>query len=213
MGNLKPQYLQQVIALCRRRGFVFQGTGESYAYGPLGTELKRNFVNEWWACTCTCFTYTWPRRLVVDQKAARRLLHAHIQVQASFEFCISLSVVFHLHRWHVIVTSNELVHALDPPHQRIEEKVYSRTCCHVHVMYLWLKCVPTEMWWRFAKQWQQYIWHRSTERWVSVWSPSTLIHCIYTVPPCNCTGALCYLSDCVKSMEMKVPFGMAQAGT
>lgn len=46
--------LDQLSALCKRRGFIFQ-TSEIYGglngfwdYGPLGVELKRNIRSEWW---------------------------------------------------------------------------------------------------------------------------------------------------------------------
>ncbi len=46
--------LEKVIALCKRRGFVFPtseiygGLASSYDYGPLGAELLRNIRNLWW---------------------------------------------------------------------------------------------------------------------------------------------------------------------
>lgn len=46
--------MKKVVSLCKRRGFVFQsseiygGLKSAYDYGPLGVELKRNLVNEWW---------------------------------------------------------------------------------------------------------------------------------------------------------------------
>lgn len=48
--------MQKVVSLCKRRGFVFQsseiygGLKSAYDYGPLGAELKRNLMNEWWRC-------------------------------------------------------------------------------------------------------------------------------------------------------------------
>ena len=54
MGNSKLQLLNKVISLCKKRGFIFQELGpadgreEKYTYGPLGAELKRNLINEWW---------------------------------------------------------------------------------------------------------------------------------------------------------------------
>jgi glycyl-tRNA synthetase len=50
----EPDLMQKVISLCKRRGFVFQsseiygGLKSCYDYGPLGIELKRNIMNEWW---------------------------------------------------------------------------------------------------------------------------------------------------------------------
>ncbi|HEY0373372.1 MAG TPA: glycine--tRNA ligase [Amnibacterium sp.] len=46
--------LDAVIALAKRRGFVFQageiygGTRSSWDYGPLGVELKENIKRQWW---------------------------------------------------------------------------------------------------------------------------------------------------------------------
>ncbi len=46
--------LQKLVSLCKRRGFVFQsseiygGLKSSYDFGPLGSELKRNILAEWW---------------------------------------------------------------------------------------------------------------------------------------------------------------------
>jgi glycyl-tRNA synthetase len=46
--------MQKIVSLCKRRGFVFQsseiygGLKSAYDYGPLGAELKRNIMNEWW---------------------------------------------------------------------------------------------------------------------------------------------------------------------
>jgi glycyl-tRNA synthetase len=46
--------MQKIVSLCKRRGFVFQsseiygGLKSAYDYGPLGVELKRNLMNEWW---------------------------------------------------------------------------------------------------------------------------------------------------------------------
>ncbi|MDD3897116.1 MAG: glycine--tRNA ligase [Candidatus Peribacteraceae bacterium] len=45
--------LEQVVSLCKRRGFVFPGSeiygglANSWDYGPLGTELK-NLLRDWW---------------------------------------------------------------------------------------------------------------------------------------------------------------------
>ncbi|MCA9777832.1 MAG: hypothetical protein KC800_13985, partial [Candidatus Eremiobacteraeota bacterium] len=47
--------MKKVVALCKRRGFVFQssdiygGLKSAYDYGPLGVELKRNLMAEWWS--------------------------------------------------------------------------------------------------------------------------------------------------------------------
>ena len=46
--------MQKIVSLCKRRGFVFQsseiygGLRSAYDYGPMGAELKRNLMAEWW---------------------------------------------------------------------------------------------------------------------------------------------------------------------
>jgi len=46
--------MEQVVNLCKRRGFVFPaseiygGLGSCWDYGPLGVELKRNVKDAWW---------------------------------------------------------------------------------------------------------------------------------------------------------------------
>lgn len=46
--------MEKVVALCKRRGFVFPGSeiygglSNSWDYGPLGVELKNNIKNAWW---------------------------------------------------------------------------------------------------------------------------------------------------------------------
>ena len=46
--------IDELIALCKRRGFIFQsneiygGTQGLYDYGPLGVELKNNLKSYWW---------------------------------------------------------------------------------------------------------------------------------------------------------------------
>lgn len=46
--------LEDIVSLCKRRGFIFQsseiygGLASCYDYGPLGAELKRNVRNAWW---------------------------------------------------------------------------------------------------------------------------------------------------------------------
>ncbi|MCX8040244.1 MAG: glycine--tRNA ligase [Planctomycetota bacterium] len=49
-----PDVMKKLTALCKSRGFVFPsseiygGLKSAYDYGPLGSELKRNIMNEWW---------------------------------------------------------------------------------------------------------------------------------------------------------------------
>ena len=46
--------MEELVALCKRRGFIFQsneiygGLQGLYDYGPLGIELKNNLKQEWW---------------------------------------------------------------------------------------------------------------------------------------------------------------------
>jgi glycyl-tRNA synthetase len=54
MATAEPELMQKIVSLCKRRGFVFQsseiygGLRSAYDYGPMGVELKRNLMNEWW---------------------------------------------------------------------------------------------------------------------------------------------------------------------
>ncbi len=49
-----PELMDKIVNLARRRGFVFPGSdiygglANSWDYGPLGTELKRNIMDAWW---------------------------------------------------------------------------------------------------------------------------------------------------------------------
>ena len=55
-NNQQPHQpsLNDVVALCKRRGFVYQtseiygGLANSYDYGPMGVEVARNIKNLWW---------------------------------------------------------------------------------------------------------------------------------------------------------------------
>jgi len=46
--------MDKLISLCKRRGFIFPGSeiygglANSWDYGPLGTQLKKNIKDEWW---------------------------------------------------------------------------------------------------------------------------------------------------------------------
>ena len=46
--------LEKVVSLCKRRGFIFPGSAiygglaNSWDYGPLGVELKKNIADWWW---------------------------------------------------------------------------------------------------------------------------------------------------------------------
>ncbi len=49
-----PKPMDKIVALCKRRGFIFQdseiygGQNGFWDYGPLGTLLKRNVRDAWW---------------------------------------------------------------------------------------------------------------------------------------------------------------------
>ena len=53
-GNSVPIALDEIIALCKRRGFVFPsseiygGIGSTYDYGHYGVLLRNNVKGEWW---------------------------------------------------------------------------------------------------------------------------------------------------------------------
>ena len=50
----RPDVIEKLVSLCKRRGFIFQsseiygGTGSVWDYGPLGVELKKNIKDAWW---------------------------------------------------------------------------------------------------------------------------------------------------------------------
>jgi len=54
MTEQPDNLMDKLVALCKRRGFIFQsseiygGIGGFWDYGPLGVELKRNVKNAWW---------------------------------------------------------------------------------------------------------------------------------------------------------------------
>jgi glycyl-tRNA synthetase len=51
--------IDQVVSLCKRRGFVYPsgeiygGTRSAWDYGPLGVEMKENIKRQWWRSTVT----------------------------------------------------------------------------------------------------------------------------------------------------------------
>ena len=54
IGMAKLTKLDDIVSLCKRRGFIFQsseiygGLASCYDYGPLGVELKNNVKRAWW---------------------------------------------------------------------------------------------------------------------------------------------------------------------
>lgn len=54
MSDKKDISLEDIVSLCKRRGFIYQGSeiygglAGTWDYGPLGIALKRNLTNLWW---------------------------------------------------------------------------------------------------------------------------------------------------------------------
>jgi len=55
--NLSSNSMEKIASLCKRRGFIFQGSeiygglANTWDYGPFGVELKNNLKKAWWkAC-------------------------------------------------------------------------------------------------------------------------------------------------------------------
>lgn len=54
MGTETTDSLKAIVALCKRRGFIFPGSdlyggfANTYSYGPYGCALKRNIKDLWW---------------------------------------------------------------------------------------------------------------------------------------------------------------------
>jgi len=48
------ELMNRIIALCKRRGFIYQsseiygGQANTWDYGPVGVEMKRNIKDCWW---------------------------------------------------------------------------------------------------------------------------------------------------------------------
>lgn len=53
-GVMAAQTMEQIVSLCKRRGFIFPGSEiygglqGTFDYGPLGVELKNNLKRLWW---------------------------------------------------------------------------------------------------------------------------------------------------------------------
>ncbi|OHA93430.1 MAG: glycine--tRNA ligase [Candidatus Zambryskibacteria bacterium RIFCSPLOWO2_02_FULL_39_26] len=53
MAENKSDLMEKIVSLCKRRGFVFQGSeiyggfAGTYDFGPYGVELQRNVISEW----------------------------------------------------------------------------------------------------------------------------------------------------------------------
>ena len=53
-ANMNDDLMQKIVALCKRRGFIYPGSeiygglGGTWDYGPLGVELKNNIKRQWW---------------------------------------------------------------------------------------------------------------------------------------------------------------------
>ncbi|HEX6515128.1 MAG TPA: glycine--tRNA ligase, partial [Nocardioidaceae bacterium] len=59
MSNQPVPSIDNVVSLCKRRGFVYPcgeiygGTRSAWDYGPLGVELKENIKRQWWRSMVT----------------------------------------------------------------------------------------------------------------------------------------------------------------
>ncbi len=59
MAKKPTSFMDTIVSLCKRRGFIFQaseiygGIGNTYDYGPLGVELKRRVKDAWWGRVVT----------------------------------------------------------------------------------------------------------------------------------------------------------------
>ena len=59
MAKAPASTLDNVVSLCKRRGFVYPcgeiygGTRSAWDYGPLGVELKENIKRQWWKAMVT----------------------------------------------------------------------------------------------------------------------------------------------------------------
>ena len=53
MSNEENNLIEKIVSLCKRRGFIFQGSeiygglAGTYDYGPLGVALKNNIKDLW----------------------------------------------------------------------------------------------------------------------------------------------------------------------
>jgi glycyl-tRNA synthetase len=54
MKKTEANLMEKIVSLCKRRGFVYPGSeiygglANTYDYGPLGAELKKNIKDLWW---------------------------------------------------------------------------------------------------------------------------------------------------------------------
>lgn len=54
MQEKNEDLMQKIVSLCKRRGFVFPGSeiygglANTWDYGPLGSQLKKNIKDSWW---------------------------------------------------------------------------------------------------------------------------------------------------------------------
>ena len=60
MTKPEDKNMDELVALCKRRGFVYPaseiygGLRGFWDYGPLGTALKNNIRDWWWRCMVDC---------------------------------------------------------------------------------------------------------------------------------------------------------------
>ncbi len=52
--DVEPVTMEKIVSLCKSRGYIFPGSeiygglANTWDYGPLGSELKKNIKNAWW---------------------------------------------------------------------------------------------------------------------------------------------------------------------
>ena len=63
--NNTEKTMDKIVALCKNRGFVFPGSeiygglANTWDYGPLGAELKKNIKNAWGRSSSRRTPTTW----------------------------------------------------------------------------------------------------------------------------------------------------------
>ena len=110
MGTSKLQLLNKVISLCKKRGFIFQalqsvdGGEKRYTYGPLGAELKRNLINEWWVYHCMYMFAHWAMHARVPRAHAQCLCVQPGTRSESLDVYLQCrcSASIHVHAWQLL---------------------------------------------------------------------------------------------------------------
>lgn len=116
MSDVTAPTLDEVAALCKRRGFVFPtseiygGLANSYDYGPMGAELLRNIRSAWW----------------------QEFIHERIDMVG-----LDSQILLHPETW---VASGHVASFSDP---LVEDKKTGKRYRADHIIEAWLKNQPT----------------------------------------------------------------------